>query len=394
MPSHRRRSPVAIVGVGQTNHGRRDEVSTPELVYEAVTAAVAHAGIDRDEIGAVFFASAPDALIGVNEPDQWCVGPSGAAGRPYMRISTGGSTGSSAAIAAYYAVAAGRCEIALSVAVERANESRAVQLMMNTNFDPIYEREFAINAISCYALATVDHMVRYGTTEEQLAKISVRNHRNALRNPYAHLKLDISVDDVLRSRVLCWPVKLFDTCPRSDGACAVVIASDCRARALRTNPAWIQGLQSYSDGYFLGDREVLSYRDHLALAAQGAYRQAGVTDPLKEIDVAELQNPFTISEAMAVEALGFCAPGGAGGFVDAGLPEMNGELPINPSGGVLSSNPVGATSLVRVAEATLQVMHEAGARQVPGVRRALAQCSGGAIQFGTVIIVGDDPVAG
>ena len=394
MRNGRRRTAVGVVGVGQTRYGRRDEVSTPDLVFEAVTAALAHARLDRAEIGAVFFASAPDALIGVNEPDQWCAGAAGAVGKPYLRISTGGSTGSSAAIAAYYAVASGRCEVALAVAVERANESRAVQLLMNTNFDPIYEREFAINAISCYALATADHMVRYGTTEEQLAKISVRNHRNALRNPYAHLKLDITVDDVLRSRMLCWPVKLLDTCPRSDGACAIVIASGARARDLRPKPAWVQGLQSFSDGYFLGDREILSYRDHLALAAQEAYRQADVIDPLKEIDVAELQNPFTISEAMAVEALGFCEVGGAGAFVDAGLPEMAGELPINPSGGVLSSNPVGATSLVRVAEAALQVMGEADARQVRGVRRALAQCSGGAIQFGTVVILGDEPIGG
>lgn len=394
MPHPSGREQVAILGVGQTRYGRRDDVNTLELVYEAVQAALQDAGVGIGDIEAAFFGSAPDALIGVSLPDQWCVGAAGALHKPFMRISTGGSTGSSTAIAAYDAIASGHCHLALAVAVERANESNAVQLLMNTNFDPIYEREFAINAISCYALATVDHMVRYGTTEEQLAKISVRNHVNALNNPHAHLKLRVTVEDVLQSRMLCWPVKLLDTCPRSDGACALVLASAARARDAGRAAAWFHGLQSYSDGYFLGEREILSHREHLQFAAREAYRQAGVSDPRRQIDVAELQNPFTISEVMAIEALGFCDIGGAGEFVDAGVPEMEGDLPINPSGGVLSSNPVGASSMVRLAEAALQVMGKAGARQIAGVRRALAQASGGSIQFGTVAILGREPVSG
>lgn len=384
-------SGVGIVGVGQTRYGRRDDVSTPELAFEAVSLALADAGLRIDDIDAVVFGSAPDALLGVNVPDQWLSGALGGAGKPFLRISTGGSTGSSAAIAAMYAVAAGTVGVALVVAVERANESDAVQLLMNTNFDPIYEREFALNAISCYALATVDHMRRFGTTEEQLARISVSNHANALNNPLAHLRRNITVDDVLRSRMLCWPVKLYDTCPRSDGACALVIASEERARKITSRPAWVHAYRSYSDGYFLGDREILSMRLHLQLAGRHAYADADVVDPLKDIDVAELQNPFTISEVMAIEALGFAEIGGAGDFIDSGMAEMDGGLPVNPSGGVLSSNPVGATSLVRIAECALQVMGKAGARQVPKVRRALAQCSGGSIQFGTVVILGDHP---
>lgn len=383
---------VAIIGAGQTKFGRRDDVSTPELLHHAVQGALQDADVSREEVDTVFFGSAPDALIGVNNPDQWCAGAIGAASKPFMRISTGGSTGSSAAIAAYYAVASGKSRIALAAAVERAQESPAVQLMMNTNFDPIYEREFGINAISCYALATVDHMRRYGTTQQQLAHISVRNHANALNNPFAHLQVKVTVDEVMKSRVLCWPVKLFDTCPRSDGACAIVMCDASTAAKRSTRPAWFHGVHSYSDGYFLGEREILSRREHMFLAAQSAYTEARISNPLKEIDVAELQNPFTISEVMAIEALGFCKPTETGARVTDGTFDMDGELPINPSGGVLSSNPVGATSLVRIAEIALQVRGKAGARQVPKVKRALAQCSGGAIQFGTVTILGDEPI--
>ena len=252
---------AAIVGVGQTRLGRRDDVSTAELAEEAVVAALESCDLSVEDIDAVFFGSAPDALIGVNMPDQFLVGSIAATGKPMMRISTGGSTGSSAAIGAYYAVASSMEDVVLTVAVERANESDAVQMLMNTNFDPIYKKDFGLNAISCYALATVDHMLRYGTTEEQLAKISVANHLNALRNPHAHLKKAITVEDVMNSRVLCWPVKLFDTCPRSDGAAAVVIAGADRAPKLTPRPAWFHGVRSVTDGYFLGEREVFKPED-------------------------------------------------------------------------------------------------------------------------------------
>ena len=379
------RARAGIIGVGQTKYGRRTDVSTPELAAEAVRNALADAKLGFDAIDAIFIGTAPDALIGVTDADHWIVAEIGGAGKPTMRISTGGSTGASAAIAAHDAVASGLFRRVLAVAVERAGESKDVQALMNTNIDPLFERAIGLNAINVYALVAVDHMLRYGTTERQLAHISARNHRNALNNAYAHLQLDLSVDDVMSSKMLCWPIKLYDTCPASDGACAVVVAPEAAAPG---GPiAWFAGIASCSDGYFLGDREELSRRRHLEHAAQDAYGQAGISDPVADIDVAELQNPFTSSELVAIEALGFAALGTAGKAVEAGLGEMTSVLPINPSGGALSSNPVGATSLIRIAEAALQVMGKAGKRQVEGARTALAQCSGGAVQFGCVVIL-------
>lgn len=376
---------AGIVGVGQTKYGRRSDVSTPELAAEAVRAALVHANLTVNDIDAIFIGTAPDALIGVADADFWIADHIGALGKSVMRISTGGSTGASAAIAAQDAVASGRFDRVLAVAVERAGESRDVQALMNTNIDPIFERAIGLNAISVYALVAVDHMIRHGTTERHLASISSRNHRNALRNPFAHLQLDLSIEDVMASQMLCWPIKLYDTCPASDGACAVIVAAEPVGDDSKV--AWFAGIASYSDGYFLGDREELSRRRHLEKAAQAAYAQAGIANPATEIDVAELQNPFTSSELVGIEALGFVERGAAGRALDAGFGEMGSPLPVNPSGGALSSNPVGATSLIRIAEAALQVTNQAGERQVEGASVGLAQCSGGSVQFGCVVIL-------
>jgi acetyl-CoA C-acetyltransferase len=376
---------AGIVGVGQTKYGRRFDVSTPELAGEAARAALAHANVAARDIDAIFIGTAPDALIGVADADFWVADYIGGIGKPVMRISTGGTTGATAAIAAHDAVASGRFDLVLAIAVERAGESRDVQALMNTNIDPIFERAIGLNAISVYALVAVDHMVRHGTTERHLAIISSRNHRNALNNPFAHLQLDLSVEDVLASQMLCWPIKLYDTCPASDGACAVVVAAEHTHD--RSKVAWFSGIASYSDGYFLGDREELSRRRHLEAAARSAYEQAGIAKPLEQIDVAELQNPFTSSELIGIEALGFVEIGGVGRALDAGFGEMTSVLPVNPSGGALSSNPVGATSLIRIAEAALQVTGQAGPRQVEGAKIGLAQCSGGSVQFGCVVIL-------
>jgi acetyl-CoA C-acetyltransferase len=379
---------AGIVGVGQTKYGRRFDVSTPELAAEAVRAALQHAGLEIDDIDAIFIGTAPDALIGVADADFWVADYIGGVGKPMLRISTGGTTGASAAIAAHDAVASGRFDRVMAISVERAGESKDVQALMNTNIDPIFERAIGLNAISVYALVAVDHMLRHGTTERHLAIISSRNHRNALNNPFAHLQLDLSVDDVMKSQMLCWPIKLYDTCPASDGACAVIVAAEPTREANRV--AWFSGIAAYTDGYFLGDREELSRRTHLELAAKSAYAQAGISDPRHEIDVAELQNPFTSSELVGIEALGLVDRGCVGDALDKGFGDMSSALPINPSGGALSSNPVGATSLIRIAEAALQVTNQADARQVVGANISLAQCSGGSVQFGCVVILKND----
>ncbi len=229
-----------------------------------------------------------------------------------------------------------------------------------------------------------------------MAKVAVKNHRNALNNPYAHLRKAVTVEDVLRSRVLCWPLKLLDACPRSDGACAVILAAEDQAKRWCPRPAWVRGAASVTEGYWIGDRIEENGFDladikPLVLTAQRAYRMAGITEPLRQIDVAEIYGPFTSMEIACYEALGFCQRGEGGRFIEDGCCEMTGQLPVNPSGGVQCANPIGATALVRVAEAALQVMGQAGDRQVPDVSTALATGVGGMMQMVTCTILGKEP---
>lgn len=378
---------VNVIGIGQTKYGRRRDVNTAELLSEAVVAALADAELIAADLDAVFFGSAPDGLRGVSADDQWLAGPAGSAGRRGLRISTGGSTGMSAALAARDAIAARQCDVAIAVAVERANEAHSVQALMNTNMDPIFEKGFGLNAITAWALFATDHMRRFGTKEEHFARVAVRNRTHAIDNPHAHLRKALSIEAALSERILSWPVRLSDCCPSSDGACAVILAADSAGRSRIAPIARIVGVGDASDGYFLGERAILSRREHIELAAKKAYQAAGIKAPLEAFDVAELQNPFTISELMSIEALGFADLGESGDFIDAGHGHFGSSIVINPSGGSLCSNPVGATSLVRLAEASLQVTGRAGDRQVPGAQRAIALASGGMIQFCKIMIV-------
>jgi acetyl-CoA C-acetyltransferase len=382
--------PVAIIGVGLTrcSSWRRD-VLYPDLVYEATSAALQDAGVTPAEVEAVVYGSM-DPFDGVNAPEKWNVDACAAAGmlgKPYLKISTGGTTGGSTALAAYYHVASGLYDVVLAVASQRVGESMEAQLVLNTAVDPVYERGFGAGAITIAAIQACRHMHVYGTTEEDLAMVSVKNHANAVNNPYAHLRLKFAVEDAMASPMLSSPLRLSDCCPSSDGACAIVFASGERARALAERPAWIRGAGQITDNYFTGDRPWYEDWDTLSMLARRVYRLAKIEDPMRQLDVAELYNAFTIQEILECEALGFCEKGEGAELVRKGITAMDGQLPVCPSGGVLSNNPIGASGLIRVAEAALQVMGKADQRQVPDVKTALAHAWGATIGFHTLMIL-------
>jgi acetyl-CoA C-acetyltransferase len=273
-------------------------------------------------------------------------------------------------------------------------ETPDAQNVLNQIFDPIYERQVAINAVNMCSFQALRHMKKYGTTEYQMALVSVRSRKNALRNPHAHIRKEITVEDVLNSRMICYPLKLYDCCPRSTGACAVVMASEKFIKKCdKKKVAWIKGIASCTDSYFMGDRmDDSGTSDHadaegLFLAAKRAYWMAGIKSPEREIDVAEIYAPFTSTELAAVEALGFCEKGESGICNEKGIFNMDGKIPVNPSGGVLTANPISVTALARVAEAALQVIGKTEERQIEGVRTAVATGEGGSLQFYTVTIL-------
>jgi acetyl-CoA C-acetyltransferase len=380
---------VAVVGVGQTRYGNRHDVNYVELMREAVTACLADAGVEIDEIDAVVSGSMPALMEGIEAPELWLSEGLGAVNKPMMRVATCGSTGMSIAHSAYYHVASGVHDLVLAVGFEKMYQSDP-QGAMSTVGDPIFMRAFLAGAPGIIALQCREYMARCAVPAERIraaaARVSVRNHVAALKNPYAHIKQDITVEDVLRSRVVCEPLRLLDICPSSDGACAVLFASEKRAKRFSGDLAWVKGLAYAGDEYWIADKDLARWQSAI-VAAETAYEMAGISDPLEELDVAEVYNPFTFQEMIFYECFRFCPEGMAYQFVEDGVFDPEGKLPCDPSGGVLCSNAIGATALVRVGEAALQVMGKAGERQVRGAKTALSHGWGGAIQFNGVMIL-------
>ncbi len=395
MPKNR----VAVIGVGETVFKNNIVDKTyVELAQEAAKAALDDAGLTPDDIDAVVFSMAPTEFMGVNDVEKWAVDSVWASGKPFMRVHTGGATGGSALHAGYAHVASGIYPTVLVVGADRVTETPDAQHVLNLIWDPFYEQDFALNTVTMTALSTQRYMHRYGTTEEQYARVVVRSRKNALKNPYAHLKGNITVDDVMKSPRMSWPYKLFDICPRSAGGAAVVLANEEVTKRRCSRPAFINGIGGMTSTVFMGDRvgpfsdAELSDEAELVSAGKEAYRQAGITNPMKEIQLVELYDPFSSVQFPQLESLGFCERGQAQNLSDEGAFEIGALLNVNPSGGTLCSNPIGVTGLVRVADAALQIMGKAGEGQVAGVKNALATAIGGSVQFVNCTVLGADYV--
>ncbi len=383
---------VAVVGVGMTRQrSSRPDVNGQELIHEAVRAALADAGMKRDDIDAVVIGNM-DHFEGINYVDTWSVDGSGALMKPIMKLTTGGTTGSTVAMAAYYHVASGLFDRVLAIGWEKNSESDTTGAII-TAFDPFWDRPIFAGAVAGLALEATQYMHLTGATEEDAAYVAVRERRHALNNPFAHLHINLTVEDVMNSPYLSWPVKMGDMCPRTDGACALVFASEDLVEEFPNQPAWIlavadRHLWAYtSDPYVNQALENGWWFPALEWAAREVYDKVGVREPLKEIDVAELYLPYSFAGLRYMESLGFCPRGGGPELVRSGATDMGGECPVNPSGGVMSSNAIGATGLLRVAECALQIQGRAEDRQVPDVRLALATGFGGCF-WSDVLLMG------
>ena len=376
---------AAIVGVGQTKYERRKSGEIYyDLVYEVTTRAMEDAGYTLDDIGDVITVS----------NDFWdgrtisCMAVQEAAGAHDKNVSTVEGDGTLGALYGLMRVLGGS-GTTLIVAHSKGSEGDP-RMITNAMFDPVYHRSLGLDAVSSSALQASAYMSRYGVTEEQCALVSVKNHGNAKNNPFAQLPMDITVADVMKSRKIADPLKRLDCSPVSDGAAAIIIADEKHARKARKKPVWIKGAAHCADAYFLGDRN-LAEAASLREAAKKAYAMAGIGNPAKEIDVAELYDAFGFMELMWLEGLGFCDPGGGAGMTESGKTAMGGPIPVNPSGGVLSAHAVLAAGLARIAEAVLQVRGEAGPRQVDGARTSLAHgINGPCGQSHCVWILGKD----
>lgn len=369
---------VGIVGTGQTKHAaRRTDVNLRELIQEPVTRALEEAGLRLKDVDAVLVGNM-EPFEAFMFPELWMVEGWGGPGKPSMKFNTGGTVGTTTAIAAYYFVASGLYDTVLAVCFEKQSEGYT-QAAITTVGDPIWERTMMAGAIGNFAVMASTYAHESGATPEQAAKVAVKARRNACLNDYAHLQMpDITVEEVMKSELLAAPVRRLDMCPQSDGAVAVVFAEESRARKLAPQPAWIKAVATAHEQQYMGDspKRLAVMRSQIA-ASQRVYKACGITNPRKELDVAEIYEVASWAELAMYENLGFCELGQGGKLIDSGVTLLDGELPVNPSGGVLSTNPIGATAMIRVAEAAMQVMGRAGRHQVPNVRTALATGYGG-----------------
>ncbi|PKN70297.1 MAG: propanoyl-CoA acyltransferase [Deltaproteobacteria bacterium HGW-Deltaproteobacteria-12] len=357
---------AAIVGVAQTKYEKRKkEQIFADMVFDVTREALDDAGLTIKDIDNVVTVS--NDFYDGRTISGMAVGD--ACGAEDKNVSTVSGDGSFGAFYGLMRVLSGY-KAAIVVAHYKGSEGN-VNITTNGMFDPIFHRHLGLDAISSAALQANAYMTRYGISEEDVAKVSVKNHGNAKNNPYAQLPLEITVADVMKSRKIAEPLKLLDCCPNSDGAAAIIIVNEEMAGKCKKKPVWIKGVSHCCEDYFLGDRD-LANPVALAAAAKRAYAMAGIGNPAEEISVAEILEPFSYMEPLWLEGLGICQPGEGGKLIDQGITVMGGKLPVNPSGGALSANPILVAGLARLIEASLQVRGEAGSRQVKKVNNALA----------------------
>ena len=381
-------NPCAVIGIGQTKHtSKRDDLSIAGLVREAAQRALDEAALTWKDIDAVVIGKAPDMFEGVMMPELYLADALGAVGKPMMRVHTAGSVGGSTAIVAAHLIEAGVHQRVLTVAFEKQSESDAMwALSPKYPFQP----PLVAGAGGFFAPIVRSYMRRAGAPLDVGMMVAVKDRLNALKNPYAHLHMDdISMEKVKASPMLWDPIRYLETCPSSDGACAMVLASEAAAKKAPVKPAWVRGSAVRSEPSMFAGRDQVSPRAGIDCAAD-VYAQAGVTNPRKQIDVAEIYVPFSWFEPMWLENLGFADVDTGWRMTLEGDTRMEGSLPINPSGGVLSTNPIGASGMIRFAEAAMQVRGTAGAHQIPGAKMALGHAYGGASQFFAMWVVGSE----
>ena len=380
---------VAITGFGQTHHSaRRWDVNGLELIQEAVTRALTDAELTLKDIDAIVIGNM-DHFEGINYVDTWSVEGSGAFLKPIFKVTTGGTTGTTVAIAGYYHVASGMFDNVLAIGWEKNSESDTTGAIITCS-DPIWDRFSYSGAIPSLAVEASAYMTRFGITERDAARVTARDRTHAVNNPYAHLRTAVTVEEVMRSPMLTDPIKLLDICPRSDGAAAVIFTSEDKAEKICPKPAWIHSVSVRHDTTWFGDIDYVQMGS-LESAAREVFRLADIREPLKELDMCELYLPYSFAGLKWMEAIGFCPPGEAPKLLWDGVTDMGGNLPVNPSGGVLSTNCIGATALLRVGEVAHQIMGKADKRQVPGVRLAMATGFGGCFWSDALILGAERP---
>jgi acetyl-CoA C-acetyltransferase len=375
----------AVVGIGQTKYARRrSDVSLEGLVREAALRALEDAHLTWQDLDAIVIGKAPDALEGVMMPELSLCDALGAVGKPIHRVHTAGSVGASTAISAATLVESGRYQTVLTLGYEKQSEGNATWALGGG-------RSGSQGAGGSFAPWIRNYIQRSGAPEHIGWKVAVKDRLNACNNPYAHLHLpDITIEKVKESPLLWDPLHFLESCPSSDGAAAMVLTDAAGAKRAPRPPAWVIAHAKRTEFSQFPGRDTVKPVAGVD-CAKALYQKAGIRNPRRQIDVAELYVPFSWYEPMWLEGHLICDENEGWKMTDTGETEMSGAFPVNPSGGVLSSNAIGASGMIRCLEAASQVRGTAGACQVDGAKVALGHAYGGAAQYFAMWIVASEP---
>ena len=379
---------VAVIGGGMTLFRRRLKETGKELSYLATKMAMEDAGIQKDDIDMVVMGSAPDAFDGIHMKGENLIDGSAAVGKPYVRVFNGCGTGVFAPIAGWWHVASGVADVCLVVCEEKMGSCYPhPQTAFQHIWDPILDRPLHPNLVWLFAMEMNRYMTAHNIKKEDIARVAVKNKRNAVGHPCAQLAdPNITVEDVLNSEIMAWPVQRLDISPPSDGAAALIYCSKDIAHKFTDDPIYVAGVGWNIDSTIWTNRD-LYFPRYVANAAKMCYKMAGITNPRKEIDFAEPYDPFDYKELHHMEGLLLCKKGEAPILTREGVTQRDGDLPICPSGGLLGvGNPIAATMGQKVCELYWQLAGKAGKRQIPGDPRiGVGQAWGDIMQMGTVI---------
>jgi acetyl-CoA C-acetyltransferase len=369
---------VAVIGVGMTKWGELWEKSLRDIFVESALEAVKDAGVDR--IDSMYVGCMTSGLfvgqehLGSLLSDYLGMGPI-----PALRVETACASGGAAFRQAVIEVGSGMSDIVLAGGVEKMTDigGDGATFALSTAADAEYEVYSGVTFPGLYAMMAVAHMNAYGTTREQLAAVSVKNHANGAKNPHAQYPFELTVERVLNSVMISDPLTILDCSPITDGAAAVIICPLEMAKELTKNkPIKVLASSHATDTIALHSREDIAWLGAVAKAGELAYKQAGLTP--SDIDLVEVHDCFTIAEVCTIEALGFFERGKGGASAESGESAIGGRIPVNASGGLKSKgHPVGATGIAQIVEVTKQLRGEADKRQVERAKIGMTQNMGG-----------------
>ena len=373
---------VGIVGIGLAKFGKRPDATIRELAYEATIPALQDAHISANDVDSVVVGVAGDEFAGQGSAAAVISDHVGTAGKPLYRVEAACATGSAGVRTGWALIQSKLASVVLVIGAEtmtQVGSSRATELMSRAG-ETRWEYPLGTTFPSYYALMATAHMHQFGTTHEQLSMVSVKNHKYGAMNPYAHFQKEVTLEEAMKSVMICAPLNLYDCCPISDGAAAIVMANEEKAKNLNDTPVWLTALGASSDKMMIAEREDLTCLAATKIAAQQAYHMSNLTPG--DIDVALVHDCFTIAEIMAYEDLGFCEKGEGGKLIQEGQTYIGGQIPVNVDGGLKAKgHPLGATGVAMTVEAVRQLRGEAVKRQVKDAEIALSHNIGETGQY-------------